>query len=292
LQFLHANANITQVLTSEYENLFSSVETTTASIIRDVQTVDQNWRDAYVLIIEKLGKMRGLFATIKDAADQWSGKLEVYVGIPGQAIGAIGIVISLLVMFFSVVVRLERQDGYMKHFQLTGQNVLFLVTYTLCDAFVVVSFALSLVFAIVAAFQATLELTCSMELFVCDIVHDELTPAVGLVVAGTILNMLMSYHLTGAMTANYTRFVGGLRHCCGNQLAHHASAYDVNQDGVQGSVSKSLGLHCDETGAKVRDGYAQQLPTSSKKKKKTATRIGTSAITKIPVKTQLAKSVV
>ena len=94
---------------------------------------------------------------------------------------------------------------------------------------------------VVGVLQATLQLTCNMDVPVCHRVRDDMSPAVGLIVVGSILNMLKSYHLIGAMTANYTRFVGGLRHCCGNQLAHHAKHYDVNQDGEQGSVSKHLG---------------------------------------------------
>ena len=61
------------------------------------------------MITEKLQSMRRLFVKIHDAAIEWGGKLGIFLTVPGAAIGGLGIVVSLLVLFFSVCVRFERQ---------------------------------------------------------------------------------------------------------------------------------------------------------------------------------------
>ena len=74
----------------------------------------------YLSIKKRLDKMLELFVGIKELADTWDGRLETYLALPGALIGGFGIFVSLLVLAFSFIVRIERMDGWKKHFQLTG----------------------------------------------------------------------------------------------------------------------------------------------------------------------------
>jgi hypothetical protein len=141
----------------------------------------QAWQRMYTLGNSKLQAMRSLFEKIKNICDEWSGKLQELISIPGVVIGSFGIIVSLLVLFFSLLVRCERSDGLRKEFQLFYQNVLFLVIYTLCDIFVIVSFLLSLLFVVIGVLQASLTLICSMDLSVCHNIRNVLAPGQQLV---------------------------------------------------------------------------------------------------------------
>jgi hypothetical protein len=137
---------------------------------------------------------------------------------------------------------MKRRKGGLKNFQLIIQNVLYFVVFLTVDIYVLVSFLLGLLFMFIAALQFTLVMLCNLDVGMCHIVKLELTPAVKLMVVGVIMNTYMSYHLIGALQGTWARFIGGLRHCCGNALAHDSSNFDVKGTGFTSHVAGRKGL--------------------------------------------------
>jgi hypothetical protein len=229
--------NVTKLMDSQFNRVFDSA-------IGQIEIL-QNKLDLYTEtlfmkncdeLLENLMLMREKMLNIKTTADGAGVKLQAAFMAPGAAIGIFGIIIAILVEIFAIVARMKRRKGYTKSAQLLCQNVLYLIVFIAVDAYVIVSFLLALVFMFIAALQFSLVMICQIDIDMCTVVRFKLTPAVKLMVVGVIMNTFMSYHLIGAMQGTWARFIGGLRHCCGNALAHDAANFDVDGSGTTGHV--------------------------------------------------------
>jgi hypothetical protein len=230
-----SSTNITAVLDSEFNKIFTQIEDTidvTIDRLRDY--IVTQWEEPSDTLLEKMDEVRQILVTIKTTSDSASQDLRTAALVPGMAVGAYGIAIALIVEIFAIVARMKRAKGTLKTIQLIVQNVLYVITYVMVDIYVMVSFLLALLFALIGGLQLSLSMICIADLAMCSSIRYELTPAVKLMIFGVICNTIFSYHLIGTIQGTWARFLGGLRHCCGNGLAHSAADYDLNGTGKTG----------------------------------------------------------
>jgi hypothetical protein len=81
-------------------------------------------------------------------------------------------------------------------------------------------------------------------------------------------------HLIGAIQGTWARFIGGLRHCCGNALAHDTSNFDTTGTGFTNHVSKD-----GPKGPLQAKKEAKQEAREAKRASRTSKRAGGIAIT-------------
>jgi hypothetical protein len=231
--------NVTKLLDSQFNRVFDTaigtIDVMTSKLDLYTQTLFKKNCDDLLMT---LAKMREMMEYIRDQADLSSVRLRAAFMAPGIAVGAFGIVVAVLVEIFAVVARMKRYKGIAKANQITLQNVLYFVVFVTVDVYIIVSFLLALLFMFIAALQFSLVMLCKVDISLCNIVKLNLTPAVQLMVVGVIMNTFMSYHLIGAIQGTWARFIGGLRHCCGNALAHDTSNFDTTGTGFTNHVSK------------------------------------------------------
>lgn len=235
------NINVTDVLNGEFNRLFTRLDQAVDVAINRLNGyVSTQWVAPADSLLLKMQDIKDILRDIKTASDSASDDLRTAAMIPGTIVGAFGIAIALIVELFAIIARMKRQKGHLKTLQLTCQNVVFVVTYLMVDVYVMVSFLLALLFMLIGALQLSLTMICTADLSMCTSVRVDLTPAVKLMIFGVICNTIASYHLIGTIQGTWARFLGGLRHCCGNALAHGAEDYDLNQTGSTGHVDKKL----------------------------------------------------
>jgi hypothetical protein len=235
-----SSTNITAVLNSEFNKIFTQIEDTIDVTIDRLQDyIVTQWEEPSDTLLDKMEEISMVLQQIKDTSDTASEDIKTVALVPGMAIGAYGIAIALIVEIFAFVARMKRRKGTVKTVQLTVQNILYIITYIMVDVYVMVSFLLALVFVLIGGLQLSLTMICVADLSMCASIRDELTPAVKLMIFGVICNTIASYHLIGTIQGTWARFLGGLRHCCGNALAHSAADYDLNGTGKAGDNQES-----------------------------------------------------
>jgi hypothetical protein len=192
------------VQASQFTALFDEILNSITALEVQINTYDGDIYPAMERdVTAKLDKITKFLNDVKTTAASAGEDLVTYFKTPGLIIGCYGIVIAVLVELFAWVARMRRRKNLpgcqWKTIQLVAQNELYVIVYILVDVYVIVSFLLAMVFAIVAGLQVSLLMICSGQEGLCTLVQEDLQNGVQYMVAGIIMNTLMSYHLIGAI---------------------------------------------------------------------------------------------
>jgi hypothetical protein len=243
--------NVTALLDSQFNRIFDNAIGQIDVMKNKLELYEEElFKKKSEELLLNLLQMREMMVVIRQNSEDSTVLIQAGFMAPGIAIASFGIIIAILVEGFAVVARMKRRTGHTKSFQLMCQNVLFLVVFIAIDAYIIVSFLLALLFTLIAALQFSMVMICTVDIQMCSVVKYDLTPAVRLMVVGVIMNTFMSYHLIGAIQGTWARFIGGLRHCCGNALAHGAENFDTDGSGTTGHKDAQFAKKAERKSAK------------------------------------------